>query len=71
MTFTLRTAKPDVLISLGVIMMVFMVLELLAVFLKWGQLCRNLTIRAFPSLTSSPGKIRSRSPWHRSYSGES
>ena len=37
MTFTLRTAKPDVLISLGVIMMIFLILELLAIVLKWGQ----------------------------------
>lgn len=37
MTFTLRTAKPDILISLGVIMAIFLILEILAVFLKWGQ----------------------------------
>lgn len=48
MTFTLRTAKPDVLISLGAIMVIFLILEILAVFLKWGQLCRNLTTQTFP-----------------------
>lgn len=37
LTFTLKTARPDILISLGVMLVIFMILELLAVFFKWGQ----------------------------------
>ena len=36
-TFTLRTARPDILISMGFMLMLLVILELLAIVFRWGQ----------------------------------